>query len=123
MNNLLHNLGKVLGIGCILFGLALPTLGAPANGDIVSVGASCEYMTGLNLKSTWISGATDIALATPLLNKPVYLAQGWERNKSLAVGMTVRALVRKDGQVVLANGVQLSDGRVMVDGQPLDRVY
>ena len=123
MNKLLHTLwrGFALGIMIILCGLALPAFGSVVNGDVIQITASCQYTLGLG-NPTWYAGSTlDTALACRLIDEPVYLTQGWQQNQGLAAGMLVRAFVRKDGEVGLANGVQLSDGRVMVDGQILDR--
>jgi len=96
---------------------------AARNGDVVVVSAECDYLFGAGDPASE-PASTSFALASPLRRpngSPVYLAQGWERNNGLAAGMTVRAYVLKDGQAILADGVQLSDGRVMVDGEILER--
>ena len=123
MNELLHTLGRGFALGMIIVmcGLTLPALGS-GNGDVIKITADCEYAIGVQSGYWHALGTTDMALASNLCDGPVYLTGGWEESKDLAAGIIVRAFVRKDGAVVLANGVQLNDGRVMVDGQILDRV-
>jgi hypothetical protein len=122
MNELFRGLGR-LALGCCILWLALPVWAAHS-GDVVTVTDDCEYSLGVYPESAWSAGATNFALASALrdqLGSPVYLCQGWERSNGTAAGATVRAYVAKDGQVWLADGLQLSDGRVMVNGEILDR--
>ncbi len=123
MNNLMRIPGSVFALGCLIFALALPACMAEKNGDVVTVTVSCGYSLGLGDANSE-SALTNLALASPLRNRhgaPVFICQGWERSNGLADGMIVRAYVIKNGQTQLADGVQLSDGRIMVDGEILDR--
>ena len=123
MNKLFRALGTRFALGCLILGSALPACEAAQSGDVVTVTADCEYSLGLGDPDSE-PASTNVALASPLRDQrqsPVYLAQGWKRDKGLAAGMVVRAYVLRGGQVELADGVQLSDGRVMVDGEILQR--
>lgn len=123
MNALYRVLGSGFALGCLIFGLALPACEAARSGDVVTVTAECDYSLGRDDPDSE-PASTSLALASPLRDwhrSPVYLAQGWERSYGLAAGMIVRAFVLKDGRVELADGIQLSDGRVMVDGEILER--
>jgi len=123
MNDLFRILGATLALGCIIFGAALPACAAARSGDVVTVTANCDYRVGCDDPDSQ-SASTALALASPLRNGrllPVYLAQGWERDHGLSAGMFVRAYVVRNGRVELADGIQLSDGRVMVDGEILNR--
>jgi hypothetical protein len=123
MNKHFRALGSRLALGCLILGWALPACRSARSGDVVKVTADCEYSLGLGDPGSE-PASTNIALASPLRDQcqsPVYVALGWKRDKGLSAGMVVRAFVLRDGQVGLADGVQLSDGRVMVAGQILDR--
>lgn len=120
MNELLHTLGRGFALGIILCGLALPAFGTADNGDVVRISADCQYTCGA--QAPWHAlGTLDIALSSRLIDGPVYITKSPGQNWDMPAGLMVRAFVRKDGQTVLANGVQLKDGRVMVDGEILDR--
>jgi hypothetical protein len=124
MNDLLRVLWLSVCLGCLI---ARPVLavggGLAQNGDVVTITADCEYSSGQGDPGSE-PASVSIALASPLRDQhpaPVYLARGWEHGGGLAAGITVRAYVFRNGHVELAEGVQLSDGRVMVDGEMLYR--
>jgi hypothetical protein len=122
MNELFCGLGR-FALGFCILSLALPVWAAQS-GDVVTVTDDCEYTLGVYPDSAWSAGATNLALASALrdeLGSPVYLSQGWQRSNGTAAGAVVRAYVTKDGQVWLADGIQLSDGQVMVNGEILQR--
>lgn len=63
-----------------------------------------------------------VVLRSPIASdKPVFLAQGWEKCNGLANGMLVRAFVDVGGESELVDGIQLADGRIWVNGQAFDR--
>ena len=124
LNVLYYALGRVLVWGFVICGLALPAHAGNRPGDVVGIVVECEYSFGVDGEPIWASGVGSVALASPVVTRhgcPVYLAQGWARDQTLAAGMVVRAFVWMDGQARLANGLQLSDGRVLVDGQVRER--
>ncbi len=124
MNDLFRVLGLGIALGCLIARPALAVGGeTPQTGDVVTVNAECDYSLGLRSPASEPASA-DVLLASPLRDQhpsPVYLSQGWGRDSGLAAGMLVRAYVLRNGQVELVEGVQLSDGRVMVDGDILER--
>lgn len=117
-------------------GLALIMFGSTNPGALITLQANCTY-TSAGISSSTQAPDQYLGVKAPAslkLNKPVYLARGYHLTStgnngsmtsymdSLANGLIVRFIRKEqDGQLHEYEGLQLSDGRVMVDGVPMDR--
>lgn len=118
-----------------VIGLALLLLGTTNPGTQITVKATCTYTT--NTASASMTASKCVGVLSPIssiINGPIYLASGYsrkvkmpdgtwgEKQNHLADGLLVRFLHKADnGDYVMIEGIQLSDGRVLVDGTPVDR--
>ena len=96
--------------------LALLLLAAVMSpGDVVLIQARCATEQGSTIRAV-----CKIVIKSPIYtNRPVFLAQGWERSNHLADGMLVRAFVNTGAGIGLIDGTQLSDGGIWAN----DRAY
>lgn len=115
--------------------LAALALVATPSGSLIDVSASCSYtVDGTSEVSQPASGY--IAVASPAYSpggKPVFLQNYFResrnstgettvRAETVANGMFVRFLKRNsEGGYTVLDGIQLRDGRVLVDGKPVSR--
>lgn len=116
-------------------GLALLFLGNTAPGTSITVKATCTYSTSAAQIS--MTASKCVGVVSPIasdMQNPIYLAGGYKRTvempdgtyaeqkNSLADGLLVRFLHKTEtGDYVMLEGIQLSDGRVLVDGEPVER--
>lgn len=104
-------------------------------GDLITISASCSYASP-NQAPESTTAYCQVVVRSPLgLDKPIYVANGWRTERGsdgkwqtkwsgqLANGMLVRAYVWDNGKTKLTDGIQLSDGRVWVDGKAYDRAF
>lgn len=119
-----------------VIGLIAALVGAPAPGALIQFNAACSY-TISGTPAAVQAQAGCVGVTSPLqgtLSSPVFLSQGYERTirngdgevsihrENLANGMVVRFFHKTaGGQLATLEGLQLSDGRVLVDGVPLER--
>lgn len=117
-----------LGLAAILFGTTSP-------GSLLTIQATCTYTADNVTYNT--QAASHLGVTSPVCsgsNCPVYLAHGYKRvithkdgtqttyTDTLANGRKVRFLHRtENGQFEVLEGIQLSDGRVLVNGTPVER--
>lgn len=110
---------------CLAIGfLALLFLSTNNPGDIIELTADCYYKTSANENVQGASDGAYLVVCSPLRSfypEPVFLAQGWERSCGMADGMVVRAFVMDNGEIKLEEGIQLSDGRILVDNRVMER--
>ncbi|MCE5315532.1 hypothetical protein LLG38_11075 [bacterium] len=102
-------------------------------GDIITINASCSYIlkTGTQNAS---AECTMIVGSTLRISKPVYVTNGWRRvvsslgeitylfSNPMTDGVLVRGFVLCDGAIKLVDGIQTSDGKILVDGTAYSRV-
>lgn len=112
---------------CALLVLSSAAFGQP--GEIITIETTCTYIPSPGQPPVTVTTLTYVVIRSPIpLSRPVYLCQGWFKTSAgggtvnkLAAGVPVTTFVRMDGQVKLASGIQLLDGRVWIDEHPYDR--
>jgi len=88
-----------------------------APGDVVLIQAKCVTDQGSTIRAI-----CKIVIKSPIYtNRPVFLAQGWERSNHLADGMLVRAFVNTGDGVQLIDGTQMSDGGIWANDRAYER--
>lgn len=101
---------------------ALVSLAQLSPGEIITIKASCTYLPSKRSEPYTVYNQIYVAFKSQFCNtRPYYLAQGWEKSNHLADGLMVRAFVNMYGDVKLVDGIQLSDGRIWVDGVAFER--
>lgn len=101
---------------------ALVSLGQLNPGEIITFSASCTYLPSRRSQPRTVYDQAYVVCKSQFCNtRPYYLAQGWEKSDHLADGLMVRAFVNMYGDVKLVDGIQLSDGRIWVNGVAFER--
>lgn len=102
--------------------LALATAAAIIPGTIITFTASAYYADAPDTQVADGSTQCTVAIKSPIYSdKPIYLAQGWDKSNGLANGMLVRAYVDVYGDTQLVDGIQLANGKIWVDGDEFER--
>lgn len=118
-----------------LIGLTLLLIGATSPGTPITVNANCTYTTNATPASMTASKCIGVvSQISSSIDGPVYLTGGYKRKVKMpdgtwgeyvnraADGMVVRFLHKSQtGDLMMLEGIQLSDGRVLVDGVPVER--
>lgn len=116
--------------------IALLLLAAAQPGDVITLAVTCRYAPAPNRPTVDTTTSCDFVVGSSvtLRDRPVYLAKGWQQTyrrpdgstylytDNAANGVFVRTFADMDGEVKLVDGIQTSDGRVMVNGHLHERV-
>ncbi len=123
-----------------LLGLAVTLLSASPSppGTLLTIPVSCSYQAnGTTTTAQSVAYLVVTAPAIPGLSGPVFFCPGYQQIcntpdgsinpayvNTLPSGRTVRCLQRAgDGSFNVLEGIQLNDGRVLVDGVPITPDY
>ena len=128
-----HTIGSH-GMWCLAAAALVLTYSTTSPGSLITLSASCDYQNYPGAPTTTAQASCILVILSPVYRQnPVYLTRGWKcvstlpdgrkitRIDTAANGMLVRAFVWIDGQVMLVDGIQLSDGRIWHTGQALPR--
>jgi hypothetical protein len=133
MNKVQRLLVVTFASACLLAAVATFAFASVRPGDIITIKAEFHYSTKAG-EQTLIRQCTLIVCPALLIKKPVYVTNGWKRVVSpqgettyvfynpMTDGMLVRGFVLDQGMVRLVDGIQTSDGQILVGTKAYPRV-